>query len=125
MQWGGNRRMPPALAGIRGRPVFCLIALGDARGHETGKQGNRSAKPGQEKLPIVRAISVGRIDTEVCDVTAGASSPATYGTTGPRSPEQSRRPPARTRWVRRRDLQPIPAIRHNHGCGIINNGDCF
>jgi hypothetical protein len=54
-----------------------LIELGDARGHETGKQGNRFAKPGQEKLRIVRAISVGRIDTEVCEVTAGASSPAT------------------------------------------------
>jgi len=46
MQWGGNRRTPlPALAGIRRRPVFCLIVLGDARGHETGKQGNRSENP--------------------------------------------------------------------------------
>ena len=59
------------------RPVFCLIALGDARGHETGKQGNRLAKPGQEKLPTLRAIGSGRIDIGVCEVTAGASSPAT------------------------------------------------
>ena len=49
-----------------------MIVLGDARGHETGKQGNRRAKPGQEKLPIVRAMGSGRIDTEVCNVTAGA-----------------------------------------------------
>jgi len=102
-----------------------LIVLGDARGHETGKQGNRFAKPGQEKLPIVRAISVGRIDTEVCDVRAGASSPANYDATIPRSPEQSRRPPARTRCAQRSDLQRIPEIRHNDGSGIINNGNCF
>ena len=53
------------------RPVFCLIVLGDARGHETGKQGNRPANPGQEKLPILRPMGPGRIDNEVCDVTAG------------------------------------------------------
>jgi hypothetical protein len=66
-----------------------LIVLGDARGHETGKQGNRTAYPGQENLPTLRAIGSGRINIEVCDVTAGASSPATHGTTRPRSPEQS------------------------------------
>jgi hypothetical protein len=71
-----------------------LIVFGAARGHETGKQGNPSAKPGQEKLPIVRAIGSGRIDTEVCDVTAGARSPATDGAARPRSPEQLHRPPA-------------------------------
>ena len=113
------------MAGIWRRPVFCLIVLGDTRGHETGKQGNRSANPGQEKLPIVRAIGSGRIDNEACDVTAGASSTATYGTARPRSPEQSRRPQARARSAQRRDLQPIPAIRHNHGSGIINSGDCL
>jgi hypothetical protein len=102
-----------------------LIVLGDARGHETGKQGNRSAKPGQEKLPIFRAISVGRIDTEVRDVTAGASSTATHGAARPRSPEQSRRPQARTRCAQRRDFYPIPTIRHNHASGIISSGDCF
>ena len=60
-----------------------MIVLGDARGHETGKQGNRPAKPGQEKLPIFRAISVGHLDTEVCEVTAGASSnTATLDTVG-------------------------------------------
>ena len=86
----------PALAGIRRRPVFCLIVVSDARGHETGIQGNRSAKPGQEKLPIIRAMGSGRIDTEVCDVTAGAISTATHDAARPRSPEQSCRPPART-----------------------------
>ncbi|WP_332802148.1 hypothetical protein [Sphingomonas sp. RT2P30] len=113
------------MAGIWRRPVFCLIVLGDARGHETGKQGNRPATPEQEKLPIRRGIGSGRIATEVCDVTAGASSPATHGTTRPRSPEQSRRPQARARCAQRRGLQPIPAIRHNHGSGIITSGDCF
>ncbi|WP_149037616.1 hypothetical protein [Sphingopyxis macrogoltabida] len=54
-----------------------MIVLGDARGHETGKQGNPPAKPGEEKLPIVRAISVGRIDSAVGDVTIGSSSTAT------------------------------------------------
>jgi hypothetical protein len=102
-----------------------LIVLGDARGHETGKQGNPPAKPGEEKLPIVRAIGVGRIDSAVGDVTTGSSSTATHGTTRPRSPEQSRRPQARTRIAQRRDLQSIPAIRHNHGSGIINSGDCL
>jgi hypothetical protein len=92
-----------------------LIVLGDARGHETGKQGNRFAKPGQEKLPIVRAISVGRIDTEVCDVTAGASSPATDGATRPRSPEQSLCPPARRCCGQRRD----------RGSGIIHSAGCL
>ena len=53
-----------------------MIALGDARGHETGKQENRSANPRQEKLPTLRAIGAGRIDTEVGDVTAGASTTA-------------------------------------------------
>jgi hypothetical protein len=66
-----------------------LIVLGDVRGHETGKRGNRLAKPGQEKLPTLRAIGSGRIDTEVCNVTAGASSPANYGTTWPRPPPNS------------------------------------
>jgi hypothetical protein len=102
-----------------------LIVLGDARGHETGKQGNRFAKPGQEKLPIVRAISVGRIDTEVCDVTAGASSPATDGATRPRAPEQSHCPPARRCCGQRRDLQPIPAIRHDRGSDIIHSAGCL
>jgi hypothetical protein len=100
-----------------------LIVLGDARGHETGKQGNRPANPGQEKLLILRAIGSGRFDNAVCDVTAGASSPATDGTTRPRSPEQS--PPTSTHGAQRRDLQPTPAIRHNHGSGIINSSDCL
>jgi len=71
------------------RPVFCLIVLGDARGHETGKQGNRPAYPGQENLPTLRAIGSGRIEIEVCDVTTGASSPATHGTTRPVHPNNS------------------------------------
>ncbi|MDR7227851.1 MULTISPECIES: hypothetical protein [unclassified Sphingopyxis] len=83
-----------------------MIVLGDARSHETGKQGNRPANPGQEKLPILRSISSGRIDTEVCNVTAGASSPATYGPTRPRAPEQSRRPPARTRCAQPATFNP-------------------
>jgi hypothetical protein len=102
---------PARLGGHQGRLVFCLIVLGDARGHETGKQGNRFAKPGREKPPIVCAISVGRIETEVCDVTAGASSTATHGTVRPRSPEQSHRPHGRSRCAQRRYLQPITAIR--------------
>lgn len=64
------------------RPVFCLIALGDARGHETGKQGNRSADPGQGGLPNLRASGSGRIDTEVCNVTAGARSTRTTAPPG-------------------------------------------
>jgi len=39
-----------------------LIALGDARGHETGKQGNRFANLGQEKLPNLRETGSCRID---------------------------------------------------------------
>ena len=89
MQWGGNRRPPARLGGHQERPVFCLIVLGDARGHETGKQGNRPANPRQEKLPIIRTMGSGRIDTEVCDVTAGASSPAIHGNNRPRSSKLS------------------------------------
>jgi len=69
-----------------------LIVLGDPHGHETGKQGNRFANPGQDKPPTLRAISVGRIDTEVRDVTAGASSTVTNGVTKPSSSKQSRCP---------------------------------
>lgn len=76
-------------------------------------------------MPTLRAIGSGRIDTEVCNVTAGASSPATHGTTRLGSPEQCRRPPARTRGAQPGDLQRIPAIRHSHGGGIINSGDCL
>ena len=40
------------------RPVFCLIVLGDARGHETGKQGNRSANPGLKETSWIFARMV-------------------------------------------------------------------
>jgi hypothetical protein len=83
-----------------------LIVLGDARGHETGKQGNRFANPGQKKLPTHCAIGSGRIDTEVCEGTAGVSSLSNHGTTRPREPEQSRRPPARYRCAPRRTITP-------------------
>jgi hypothetical protein len=113
------------LAGINGRPVFCLIVLGDVRGHETGKQGNRPANPGQEKLPIVRAMGSGRIDTEVCDVTAGATSPATHGTTRPRSPKQSAAQ-KQARFARyAATFNPSRRSATNHDSGIIINGDCF
>jgi hypothetical protein len=98
-----------------------LIVLGDAHGHETGKQGNRFANPGKESLPIIRPISVGRIDTEVCEVTAGASSPATGGAARPGPPEQLRRSQERTCCAQRRDLHPIAAIHHNHGSGLITS----
>jgi phage-related protein len=63
---------------ILGRPVFCLIVPGDARGHETGKQGNRPAKPGREEdMQNLCAICSSRIDNEVCKVTTGASATAT------------------------------------------------
>jgi hypothetical protein len=57
-----------------------LIVLGDARGHETGKQGNRSAKPGHEENMLnLRVIGSGRIDNEDSKVTAGGRSTAANG----------------------------------------------
>jgi hypothetical protein len=102
-----------------------LIVLGDARGHETGKKGNRPAKPGQETLPIVRAIGSGRIDIGVCDVTVGASSPATHGMTRPCSPEQfaAHKQARSARYAA--TFNPSRRSATNHGSGIIINGDCF
>jgi hypothetical protein len=74
-------------------------------------------------MPTLRAIGSGRIDTGVCNVTAGASSSASHGTTRPGLPEQSRGPPARTRGAQPGDLQHIAAIRQSHGGGIVSNGD--
>ena len=41
---------PARLGGHQEASGFCLIALGDARGHETGKQENRFANPRHEML---------------------------------------------------------------------------
>jgi hypothetical protein len=102
-----------------------LIALGDAGGHETGKQGNRFADPGPEKLPNYRAIGSRSIDTEVYEGTAGASSNAIDSTTRPRSPGQSFNPRTDTRRRTRATFNPIAAVRHNRGSGNIDSGDCF
>lgn len=105
------------------RPVFCLIALGDARGHETGKQGNRSADPGQVGLPNPRAIAPAVSTPRSAmsqPVPARPSPTAPPGRDHPNSLAGHRSP-----RTARSDLHPIPAIRPNEGSGIIGSGDRF
>lgn len=96
MQWGGNRRTPARLGGHQETSGFLLDRI-RRRARPRNRQTRKSfCQSRTNDLPTLRAIGYGRIDTEVRDVTAGARSTATHGTIRPRSPEQSRHPPART-----------------------------
>ena len=102
-----------------------MIVLGYAGGHETGNKEIALPTPDRRSVLNLRANGLAVSTPRSAMSQPVASSTATHGTTRPRSPEQSRRPQARARCAQRRDLQPIPAIRHNHGSGIINSGDCL
>ena len=122
---------------VAGGAARLVVVLANATSdvHQVALAGGQTLGPANKEIVLpspdkricrsfersVLAVS----DTEVCDVTAGARSAATDDAARPRPPEKSRRPQARTRCARRRDLQPIPAIRHNNGSGIIHSVDCL
>ena len=90
-----------------------MIVLGDARGHETGKQGNRFARPDTKKACWILARMVLALSTTRSAMSrAGPVQPPHAATTNRATCTASPRL-ARDLHSGLRPAQPSPAIRHD------------